>query len=250
MCVKCDLCDAEATVHETQIVGGKPMVRHLCERHAAEVGLTGTGPVPATPATTTVVLSLQRQAGATLRCPSCQLSYAAFRQHGLLGCAGCYEAFEERLSPLIERAHQGGTHHIGKTPRRMLAAAQEQDPQAVERLLGSARERAERVALLRKQLEEALAQEQYERAAALRDELRRCEAQHRAASAGAPDAGTEARGQGQRDQGQHDHDQGQGQAQDPGPSQGGDQGQGRPEGQDRPGSQEADGGPAAGGTQP
>jgi protein arginine kinase activator len=174
--VKCDLCEAEATVHETQIVNGQVMVRRLCERHAAETGLTAPSPGSAHAMSASVVLSVQ-QRGATLKCETCGLSYAAFRQHGLLGCPVCYEAFEAKLAPLIERAHQGGTHHIGKTPRRMLAAAKGGDPRAIERVLGDARERAERVALLRKQLEEALALEQYERAAAVRDELRRSEAE-------------------------------------------------------------------------
>ena len=183
--MKCDLCEAEATVHETQIVNGQVMVRRLCERHAGEVGLTGHSSVSVPNAGASVVLSVQQQ-GATLKCQSCGLSYAAFRQHGLLGCSACYETFEDKLAPLIERAHQGGTHHIGKTPRRLLAAAKEGDTEAIERVLGGARERAERVALLRKQLEEALAMEQYERAAALRDELRRFEAE---ASSGRPAGG-------------------------------------------------------------
>ncbi len=174
--MKCDLCEAEATVHETQVVNGQVMVRRLCERHAGEVGLTGQSSVNNPSATTTVILGLQQQ-GASPKCETCGLSYAAFRQHGLLGCPVCYETFEDKLAPLIERAHQGGTHHIGKTPRRMLAAARGGDSAAIERVLGGARERAERVALLRKQLEEALGLEQYERAAAVRDELRRFEAE-------------------------------------------------------------------------
>ena len=174
--VKCDLCDAEATVHETQIVNGQVTVRRLCERHAAENGLTGAAGVPTPGSSATVVLSMN-QPGATLRCDRCGLSFATFRQHGLLGCPSCYEAFEDKLSPLIQRAHQGGVHHIGKTPRRMLAAARGGDAEAIERVLGGARERAERIAQLRKQLEEALANEQYERAAAVRDELRRFEAE-------------------------------------------------------------------------
>ncbi|MEQ8845600.1 MAG: UvrB/UvrC motif-containing protein [Phycisphaerales bacterium] len=174
--MKCDLCDAEATVHETQIVHGQVRVRRLCERHAAESGLTAMGAVSTPPGGAAIVMGVSQKA-AGLRCDACGLSYAAFRQHGLLGCPSCYEAFEDKLSPLIARAHQGGTHHIGKTPRRMLAAAREGNPEAIERVLGDARERAERLALLRKQLEEALAQEQYERAAAVRDELRRFEAE-------------------------------------------------------------------------
>ena len=181
--VKCDLCDAEATVHETQIVNGQVTVRRLCERHAAESGLTGTAGVPTPGSSATVVLSMN-QPGTTLRCDRCGLSYATFRQHGLLGCPSCYEAFEDKLSPLIQRAHQGGAHHIGKTPRRMLADARGGDVEAIERVLGGARERAERIAQLRKQLEESLANEQYERAAAVRDELRRFEAESSGQEAG------------------------------------------------------------------
>jgi protein arginine kinase activator len=181
--VKCDLCDAEATVHETQIVNGQVMVRRLCERHAAEVGLTGHSSVSIPAGGSSVVLSVQQQ-GSGLKCGTCGLSFAAFRQHGLLGCSGCYEAFEDKLSPLIERAHQGSTHHIGKTPKRMLATAREGDQEAIERVLGGAKERAERVALLRKQLEEAISMEQYERAAALRDELRPLEGEEREPSGG------------------------------------------------------------------
>jgi len=171
--VKCDLCDQEATVHETQIVNGQIVGRHLCERHAAEEGLVTAQGETSAVALVSVQASSLASGSAALACERCGLSYAAFRRHGLLGCSGCYEAFCEKLSPLIERAHQGGTHHIGKTPRRMLASVAASDREAIERLLGGARERAERAAQLRKQLEEAVAREEYERAAALRDELRR-----------------------------------------------------------------------------
>lgn len=185
--VKCDLCDAEATVHETIIVDGKAQVRRLCERHAAEVGLTSHGTLASQPSGSAQVVLLSRPASPSIKCESCGLSFAAFRQHGLLGCPSCYEAFEDKLSPLIERAHQGGTHHIGKTPKRLLAEAKAGDVEAVERVLGGARERAERLALLRKQLEESLSLEQYERAAALRDELRRFESQAKGEPGDRPD---------------------------------------------------------------
>ncbi|MEO1007958.1 MAG: UvrB/UvrC motif-containing protein [Planctomycetota bacterium] len=169
--MKCDHCDEEATVHETTVANGQIIKQHLCERHANELGLVTTSSTAAGPSPMATV-SVQKPAQG-LRCPECELSYAAFRQHGLLGCSSCYGTFADKLSPLIERAHQGGTHHIGKTPRRLLAIAQGGDAGAVERVLGGAAERAERAAQLRRQLDEALAMEQYERAAALRDELRR-----------------------------------------------------------------------------
>jgi protein arginine kinase activator len=83
------------------------------------------------------------------------MTFAQFRKDGLLGCSKCYEAFEKKLLPLIQRAHEGGDHHTGKSPKRSAASL----------------ERQERLRLLKRQLRDALALEQYERAAELRDEM-------------------------------------------------------------------------------
>jgi hypothetical protein len=34
---KCDLCDRPATVHETAVGAGGPVVRHLCREHGTHV---------------------------------------------------------------------------------------------------------------------------------------------------------------------------------------------------------------------
>lgn len=115
-------------------------------------------------------------------CPRCGLTYAAFRQHGLLGCEACYAAFGEALGALLERAG-GAPHHVGKSPR--VGADRPTDP-AAGRLNPEApvarsvptldpEDRQRRESVLRKQLAEAVAAEQYERAVCLRDELRRLE---------------------------------------------------------------------------
>ncbi|MEM9083749.1 MAG: UvrB/UvrC motif-containing protein [Planctomycetota bacterium] len=83
------------------------------------------------------------------------MTFAQFRETGLLGCPACYRAFEKHLSPLLERAHDGGINHIGKVPARA----------------GTSIDRQQRIALLRRQLDEAITAEEYERAAAVRDEL-------------------------------------------------------------------------------
>ena len=93
-------------------------------------------------------------------CPKCGLSFREFRQKGLLGCPHDYEAFRSLLSPLIERAHEGGAQHVGKVPRTAEATVQKQ--------AGLVR--------LRQELEEAVQQENYERAAKVRDELSALEA--------------------------------------------------------------------------
>ena len=177
--MKCDRCEQEATVHEVTIRGGKKVERHLCERCARGQGIAVQAPVPINEliAKHLIAQNLVEGAAATKAkaCPVCGLTYAEFRQSGLLGCADCYKTFEAQLGPLLERAHEGGVHHVGKVPRRALARSKAAGPAEAgpEAVLGDQAERAVRLATLRRQLDEAVAAEQYERAARLRDELRK-----------------------------------------------------------------------------
>lgn len=154
---KCDRCETESTVHEVTIRDGKKIEKHLCEQCARQDGLAVQSHAPINEMITKFVLSHGSQATPTrtLSCPGCGLTFGEFRQHGLLGCAECYGAFESQLGPLIERAHEGGTHHAGKSPKRG----------------GGSVDRKLRIVTLRKQLSDAIAAEQYEKAASLRDEL-------------------------------------------------------------------------------
>lgn len=167
--MKCEHCDNEATVHETTIVKGASVERHLCESCASKTGLGA--PQPAAPGQITGFV-LQAGAGLVIQggarpvtaCPRCLMTFAEFKQHGHLGCADCYVAFESQLLPLIERAHEGGEKHVGKIPRQTLDV----------RGAGlSTQERLDRMQVLQRELEAAVAAEQYELAAKLRDELRR-----------------------------------------------------------------------------
>ena len=183
--MKCDQCDQEATVHELRVVSGKKVERHLCEKCARKQGIA-VQPTISVPELIEKYMQQAAQGAAkpaegspTARataCPSCGTTYVEFRQSGLLGCAECYKAFEQQLGPLLERAHEGGSHHVGKVPRRALAGgrAREGSAQVGPRaIMGDAAQRAARIAALRKQLDEAVRTEQYERAATLRDELRK-----------------------------------------------------------------------------
>lgn len=175
--MKCDLCDNEATVHEVTVRNHVRVDRHLCEACAAASGLvlnSGTPLsellskfiIPATPPASPSPAGTPR----TVVCGACQTTFGQFKELGLLGCPACYKAFEAQLSPLLERAHEGGVQHIGKVPRRIaaLAAGESSKAQALSEL----QERAQRLRALRKQLEQAVKNEQYEQAARLRDELR------------------------------------------------------------------------------
>lgn len=106
-------------------------------------------------------------AGARTTCPGCKLTFAQFRHQGQMGCPACYAAFAELLTPLLARAHEGGTWHVGKKPARYRGA--ESAPAAgAAPVIATTR----RLSMLRASLAEAISNEQYELAARLRDELR------------------------------------------------------------------------------
>jgi protein arginine kinase activator len=183
--MKCDQCEHEATVHEVTIRGGAKVERHLCQSCAAGVGLAPGGDASSTlevlkiaietsgaggPAGATVIGPGGKGAGKPAACGTCGTTWEAFKSAGMLGCPNCYEEFEGRLIPLIERAHEGASQHVGKAPVRASGQAADSRSRAVAALV---EERAQRVAALRRMLDDSVRGEQYERAAQLRDELRR-----------------------------------------------------------------------------
>lgn len=180
----CECGQREATVHEVVIRAGKKAERHLCEVCAREAGIGAPAPTqmadllgklmtPPTPGAKPKLVPAKPGAiaQAAASCPSCRCTFAEFKTTGMLGCPECYRAFDALLSPLLERAHDGGMHHVGKVPHAALERSRRSADQG-SGVLGSAIERAKRVESLRKALEAAVAGEQYEKAARVRDELR------------------------------------------------------------------------------
>ncbi len=166
--MKCDNCNKPATVHLTEIKGGKKVEKHLCEQCAsASEGVPMKGAhSPHTPINellTNFVLQhsgLAKETGTT--CEHCGITWAEFRQNGFLGCEHDYTLFEKDLTPLLQRAHEGATHHVGKVPMRRGGT-------------GVPAKRGMDLARLRKELARAVETEDYERAAKLRDQIRQAE---------------------------------------------------------------------------
>lgn len=184
--MRCERCEREATIHEVIIHDGKKRERHLCESCANDAGLSSDPHMPISQLISSFMLGANapepapgeaqppKSGRSGVRCAGCGTTYASFKESGLLGCPACYEAFSERLSPLIERAHEGACNHVGKFPRRALQDCRTLgDADRVEVLLGTVRQREERLEALRKSLAKAVRDEDYEQAAMLRDELGR-----------------------------------------------------------------------------
>jgi len=164
--MKCDLCNRPATVHLTEIRNGRKLEKHLCEQCAAKLeSMPLKSHTPINQLLTNFVMAHSgavQEAAAV--CEGCGMTWSEFRQKGLFGCAHDYDVFERDLSPLIQRAHEGATHHVGKSPRRSPEGAQVQRRQAA-------------LARLRRELACAVESENYEAAAKLRDQIRELEQQ-------------------------------------------------------------------------
>jgi protein arginine kinase activator len=171
---QCQKCGQPATVHLSEMVSGEFHEIHLCVQHAAEAGLVTIIEEPAQmpgdpdvesaadlPELTEPELTPEDEPA----CPQCGLTMGEFKLHGLLGCRHDYEHFIEWLLPVIETAQSGQSHHTGKLPRA-------RSPLELETVV---LERQQKIADLRRQLQDALAHEAYETAARLRDDLRQIE---------------------------------------------------------------------------
>jgi protein arginine kinase activator len=88
------------------------------------------------------------------KCPACGTDFAQIAKTGRVGCAQCYDIFDEQLLPSIRRIH-GDTMHLGKLPK----SAGKQ-----------ARVKAE-LSSLKEELQEAIRVQEFERAAELRDKI-------------------------------------------------------------------------------
>ncbi len=167
--MKCDNCNKAATVHLTEIKAGKKIEKHLCEQCAAQnEGLPVKNHMPINELLTNFVMAhsgIQKDAGAG--CEQCGITWAEFRQSGLLGCEHDYQLFEKELTPLLQRAHglekSQETHHVGKVPTRRGGT-------------GVPAKRSIDVNKLRKELARAVEAEDYLLAARLRDQIRQAEA--------------------------------------------------------------------------
>jgi len=157
---KCDNCDQPATVHLTEIIDGEKIEKHLCETCAAEEGITIQPNMGISQMLEEFIMHTQqaKQLG-ELVCDRCGMSFLEFRHGGLLGCPHDYVAFAPALGPLLQRAHEGATHHIGKVPKNA----------------GGDEHRQNDLLRLRAALREAVSAEEYEQAAHIRDQIKELE---------------------------------------------------------------------------
>lgn len=164
--ITCEVCgEKPAKIHVTQIKDNKKITIHMCQDCAHKQSLGAAAQKFSISGMLGGFLGQEAAEAVSkdemLTCSGCSQTYRAFKESGKLGCAICYDTFEDQLLPLLRKI-QKGDHHIGKKPRTAL------HPSPTEQL-----------ADLRRQLERAVAREEFEKAASLRDEIRRLENERR-----------------------------------------------------------------------
>ena len=163
--MQCQICKKnDATIHLTEISGGARTEIHVCEHCAVEQDIAVKSHIPINELLSNLLASqpTDEEIGGGEQeevCPNCGFTLAQFQKEGTLGCPADYEVFEKMLLPLIEKAHDGRTTHVGKIPSSTPLDTKEQ-----MQLLN-----------LRQQLEAAVQSEDYELAAKLRDEIKKSE---------------------------------------------------------------------------
>jgi protein arginine kinase activator len=156
----CDRCkEKEASIHITKYVDDDKSEIYLCEECAKETGHIDDNDVFSFKNLIAGILNpnvkeLEDKRNEVLQCDSCGLTYDEFRKEGKVGCAKCYDTFEDKLRPLIKRIH-GSEKHVGKIPK---------DKDKYLRVKRDIKE-------LKAEMEKVIEDENFERAAELRDEI-------------------------------------------------------------------------------
>ncbi len=163
--MKCTHCnEREANTHIKRIINGKKEEMHLCEECARELGVMEEFSFE--PFSMDSLFSNLLGAGAAAlnslsgvdRCTYCGTTFNDIANSGRVGCAHCYDRFEDKLAPSIEKLH-GRVKHIGKSVSytEESEAENEKKPSKLE--------------TLKEELKKAVQEQRFEDAAVLRDKI-------------------------------------------------------------------------------
>lgn len=172
----CQECQKRpATLHFTKIINGEKTEVHLCEQCAQDKGnlfmfnnSSGlsinnllAGLFNLSPNIEHINNKAMMQESGIIQCDHCGMTMNQFLKIGRFGCAHCYNAFQEQLTPFLKRLHGGNWKHSGKIPKRT----------------GGTLNIQKKIGILKETLQALIAKEEFEKAAEVRDEIRLYEKQ-------------------------------------------------------------------------
>lgn len=163
--MKCNHCGKnEANTHYKRVINGKKEEMYLCEECAKELGVMNDFSFE--PFSMDTFFGNLLGAGAAAlnsiagvdRCTYCGSSFNDIVNSGKVGCANCYDRFESKLNPSIEKLH-GRTRHVGKSVSYTVEEDEEQ-------------ESVDELTKLKEEMKLAIKEQRFEDAAVLRDKIK------------------------------------------------------------------------------
>ena len=164
--MKCTHCHTnEANTHIQKIINGHKEEMYLCEDCAKELGVMNEFNFE--PFSMDNFFGNLIGAGASAfnslvgvnSCSTCGSTLKDIIDSGHVGCSDCYDKFENRLAPSIEKIH-GNVKHIGKNVTYTEATNKKES--ATNSSLSQ----------LKKELKQAVKEQRFEDAAVLRDKIK------------------------------------------------------------------------------
>lgn len=163
--MKCNHCGKnEANTHYKRVINGKKEEMYLCEECARELGVMNDFSFE--PFSMDTFFGNLLGAGAAAlnsiagvdRCTYCGSSFNDIVNSGKVGCANCYDRFESKLNPSIEKLH-GRTRHVGKSVSYTVEEDEEQ-------------ESVDELTKLKEEMKLAIKEQRFEDAAIIRDKIK------------------------------------------------------------------------------
>jgi len=145
----------------TSFANGQMKTLHLCGQCAAQK--KSTADLPWFSFNDFLSAFYDGKEAQEIKCGNCGTTLMSFKNCGKLGCANCYQVFEQSILPVLKGIHMN-TVHTGKRPGERVEAqpVPETEPEVNKK---EAREQ------LKSKLRKAVSVENFEEAARLRDEI-------------------------------------------------------------------------------
>ena len=177
----CDNCKKrEANVRYSENINGVRRELNLCEECSKKLGIGEIGldmPINFSSFFGDFLAEFMPMFNElkSLKCDSCGYTFEDIANTGKVGCANCYDVFQDRLEPIIRRI-QSSNHHVGRLGKSIDKKIEEKQAQKENHAHIKKEETPEeKLEELKEDLKQAIKEERYEDAAKLRDEIKKLE---------------------------------------------------------------------------
>ncbi len=167
----CQNCNKnKATVKYTQVINGNKKEMMLCEKCSENLGVTKMNFSMPIDFSSFFGGMLEDESFMPmfpeikeLKCKKCNMTYDDFINTGKFGCSSCYEAFSEKIDPMLKRIH-GGNRYLGN---KISKKTKDKKIEIKEETLNQSKRDN-----LEQELKQAILEERYEDAAKIRDKIK------------------------------------------------------------------------------